>query len=315
MSGIEQPLNPALAAGIRTIANQQEITFVQYIRYVLPLDGFVFWLRTQQTAFLGSLHVSAHEQQNEDENLAINRVVFTTLDEVDCLNEIAPNTIWVGEWNGLRFAFSSRGAYFEAAGIYHYAGEAVYPAMESQLVDVGEQLPRDTLVVSNSLPAWLAIQSYTPYWLTPKNPGVTLYPSFAVPNNIRPPYGSVHIDPAGTQALQATPLLSAVSSHSQLAQDRVRVTLYGLTNAQAMDWFDTVNRYSEDTNILGMMSNPVVRDGKRGQVGLDILAMQKFMDFDVSYNQNAIRDVARQLVESATATVLTTCLQPHGVPH
>lgn len=300
-------LNPTLGQGVAVVSGEQTVPFVQYVRYVLPLDGYVFWLRAQQTMIAGSLHVSAFEQQSEDESLAVNRVTFTTSTPVDCLNEIAPNTMWVGDWSGLRFAFSSRGPYYENAGLYHYAGEAVYPAMESQLVDVGAQLPRDTLVVSNSLPAWLAIQRYTPIWLTPKNPDVTLYPSFAVPNNLRPPYGSVHIDPAGTQALQATPLLGARSTHSQLTQDRVRVTLYGLTNAEAMDWFDTVNRFSEDTNTLGMMSNPVARDGKRGQVGLNILAMQKFFDFDVSYFQSSMRDVARQLIESATVAV-----QPRG---
>lgn len=304
-------LNPPLVQGLETISRDQAIQFVQYIRYVLPLDGYVFWLRTQQMTVQGSLHASAAEQQNEDESLAVNQVVFTTSTEVDSLNKIAPNTIWVGCWNGLKFAFSRRGPFFVNAGLYHYAGEAVYPAMESQLVDVGAELPRDTLVVSNSLPAWLAIQSYAPQWLVTPNPGITLYPSFAVPGNLPPPYGAVHIEPSQTRALQGAPTIRWHGHHHQLAADHVRVTLYGLTNDQAQDWFDTVNRYSYDQNIIGMMSPSIARDEKRGQVGLDILAMKKTLEFDVSYNQQRINDVARQLIETAAETFY---IDPPGGP-
>ena len=297
-------LQPPLVQGYETLSRDQAVPFTQYVRYVLPLDGFVFWLRTQQITITGSLHVAIDEHQNEDETIDINRVVFTTKQNVDVFNDIGPNTIWVGETAGIRFAFSRRGFFFENAGLYHYDGDAVYPVMESQLVDVGSQLDPAALVVSNSLPAWLAVKNYNPIWLDPPNPGITLYPSYAVPDNLQPPYGSVHIEPAGTLGLQSVPLLERSATHYQLATDRVRVTLYGLTNSQAQDWFDTVNRYSLDTSAFGMMSTAaILRDGKRPQVGLNILAMQKIIDFEVAYNQVAVRDTALQLIESAKATV------------
>lgn len=301
-------LNAPLTQGLDTLSRDEVIPFTKYIRYVLPLDGYVFWLATEQTLIRGSLHVAVDERQSEDETLDVNHVVFTTDQEVDTFNQIGPDTILVGEWRDIRFAFSRRGFYYENARIFHYTGEAVYPAMESQLVDVGSEFPVDTLIVSNSLPAWLMIKSYTPIWLSPLNPCVTLYPSFAVPDNLRPPYGAVHIEPGGTTALQSIPLLSRWSTHDQLAMDRVRVTLYGLTNSQAMDWYDTVLRYSEDQGIIGLMSDPIVRDEKRGQVGLDILAMKKVISFDVSYFQARVNDIARQLIVSAAAAVI-----PRGV--
>ena len=298
-------LNPALDDGLRQLSGARQVPFVQYIRHVLPLDGYIFWLRTRETTFFGSLHVSIFEQQNPDETIAINRVTFQTSTPIDALNDIAPNEMWVGEIAGIRFAFSQLGPFYENAGIYHYGGEAVYPAMETQLVDVGSQLSDQTLVVSNSLPAWLTIQGYGPIWLDPPNPGVTLYPSFAVPANLRPPYGAVHIEPARTRPLQGAPSLSwHHSTHRQLATDHVVVTLYGLTNDQALDWLDTVNRYSYDYNIIGMMAPTIMRDEKRAQVGLNLLAMKKTVEFDVSYIQTRVNDIARQLVEATAATVI-----------
>jgi hypothetical protein len=300
-----QPIGiaPPLSQGVATLSVDQTVTFVQYIRHVLPLDGYVFWLRTQEIQVAGSLHVAVSERQHEDESLSVNRVTFTTTTEVQQFNEVAPNEIWIGEWRGIRFAFSQRGRYYDAAKLFHYDGEAVYPAMESQLVDVGSQLSNSTLIVSNSLPAWLSIKTYSVPWLYPSNPGITLYPSMLVPSNLRPPYGVVHIPPSGTYALSGTPLLSQNATHSQLAADTVQITLYGLTNSQALDWFDTVNQFSIDTDAIGMMSTPIMRDGKRGQVGIDVLAMMKTIEFRVSYLQTRINNLARQMIEKALLTV------------
>jgi hypothetical protein len=301
-----------LLAGLRTLSLNEAIPFTQYIRYVLPLDGYVFWLRTKQCDIQGSMHISADKRQLEDETISISRVLFTTGSEVQEFNTIGPDAIWIGEAGGLKFAFSQRGPYYRTANLFHYSGDAVYPAMQSQLVDVGAQLSPDTLVVSNSLPAWLQLKSYDPCWLQIPNPCVTLYPSFAVPANLRPPYGSVHIDPAQTKAISAFPMLGHThTSQHQLVTDRVRITLYGLTNEQAMDFVSLVNQFSEDTNIIGMMDIAAMRDEKRTQAELGILAMKKTIEYSVSYLQGAVRNVARALIEHASATILP---QPNGVP-
>lgn len=293
-----------LLQGLAVLSQYQDIVFVQYIRYVLPLDGYVFWLRTKATKIPGSLHVKTNKQQREDETIAINRVIFTTGDEVQEFDEIGPNTIWVGEYQGTRFAFSEAGPFYQAASIYHYAGDAVYPALESQLVDLGAELCTQELIVSNSLPAWLTLVSYNPVWLVAGNPAVTLYPSYLVPDNVRPPYGAVHIADDQTEPLGAFPVIGAWGAHSQLAADRVRVTLYGLTNAQALAWLDLVVQYSRDTDVIGMMDMVIARDPKRTQAELGIIAMKKQFNFRVSYLQSTMPGVGLQLIQKATATML-----------
>jgi hypothetical protein len=293
-----------LLSGLRVLSADQSIPFTQYVRYVLPLDGYVFWLATAQTMIQGSLHYPADKQQREDETISISRALFTTGVEVQEFAAIAPDTMWVGEAAGLKFAFSQRGQFYKASGLFHYAGDAVYPAMESQIVNVGAQLSPDTLVVSNSLPAWLALKAYAPQWLIAGNPAIALYPSFAVPDNLRPPYGSVHIAPDQTEPLGAFPVIGYQSAHSHLAADRVRVTLYGTTNAQAAAFFDLVNQYSRDTDTIGMMDPAIIRDEKRTQAELGILAMKKTITFRVSYLQTSMLDVARAMIKTATAAML-----------
>lgn len=309
-------------AGLRVLSEDQTVQFTLYLRHVLPLDGYVFWLGTGKALPVrGSFHVSADKLQREDETIAINRVVMTTGEEVQGFNAIGPDQLWVGEIAGVRFAFSRSGPRFKVAGLYHYNGEALYPALGNILVPLGSQLPDTTLVVSNSLPLWLALRTYTPVWLLPPNPLITLYPSFAIPDNLAPPYGSVHIEPDGTHAVQPTPHLGPTrpvgnaaygipfgttpdSTHWQLVADRVRITLYGTTNQQAMDFLDLVNRYSFDQDTMGIMRcESAARDDKRTQSELGILAMKKTITYEVSYYQSRVDTIARQLVEHASATV------------
>lgn len=302
-------------SALQLLSLDQIVPFTQYTRFVLPLDGFVFWLRTQTTEVRGSLHANIAKRQNEDETISINRLVLSTASPVQQFNDVSPGTMWIGEYLGLKFAFATATA-FRPTTLFHYTGDAVYPALLSQLVDTGYQLPLDTLVVSNSLPVWLALASYSPVWLEPLNPGVVLYPSYAVPDNLPPPYGVVHIEPSQTRGLQGAPLLgptrpvgraalgtvtgtSLSATHWQLATDHVRVTLYGLTNSQALDFHDRVNRYSYDQDVIGIMNVPIVRDEKRTQAEIGVLAMKKTIEFDVSYYQTRVNDVARQLIETA----------------
>lgn len=290
--------------GLKELTLDQSIPFTQYIRKVLPLDGFVFWLRTATINVSGSLHVETDKRQLEDETIAVNRVVFTAAEEIQAFNSVSPNTIWVGQYATIRFAFTRRTAFFDAAGIYHYAGEAVYPALANILVDVGSELSDAELVVSNSLPAWLTLFDYRPEWLAPLNPGIVLYPSFAIPDNLPPPYGAVHILPEQTTGLQAAPRFDNHTTHNQLASDMVHVTLYGATNSMALDFLDLVNRYSYDMDVIGIMNIPIVRDEKRTQAELGILAMKKTIEFQVSYYQTRINNIARQLILHAAATII-----------
>lgn len=295
----------ALGAGLRTLTLNEAIPFSLYVRKVLPLDGYVFWLKAKTIKVRGALHITNIRQQLEDETGTINRVIFTTQKEIEQFNDVSPGTIWVGDRDGLRFAFAESGPFFRTAATFHYSGEALNPPMASQLIDVGAQLSDRTLIVSNSLPAWLALKDYNPIWLGPHNPGIDLYPSFLVPANLPPPYGAVHIEPTGTEYIQGTPL-NALTDYSamMLTSDMVRVTLYGCTNDQAFAFLQLVNSYSRDTGIIGIMDPAVIRDEKRTQTELSILAMKKTLSFKISYNQMSMDQQARQLILIALATVI-----------
>lgn len=304
-------------AGLRSISENQFVAFTLYVRWVLPLDGYVFWLSTGKTLPVrGSLHVTADKRQLEDETIAVNRVVLTTGERVQPFNEIAPDQMWVGEAAGVRFAFSRSGPRYQAAGIFHYNGDAVYPALANMLVPVGNEYPKTTVISSNSLPLWLTLKTYSPLWLVPPNPGITLYPSYLVPDNLAPPYGVVHIPEEGTRQLQATPLLGPTrptgwaaqgtvngttpdATYWQLVADRVRVTLYGMTNQQAADFVNVVYQYSYYTDLMGIMSASPIRDAKRTQSELGIVAMKKMIEFEVSYYQTRVDEIARQFIQSA----------------
>jgi len=106
--------NPDSAA-LRSIALDQVIPFTQYVRYVLPLDGYVFWLKTMTQDVQGSLHVTVDKRQNEDETIAINRVAFSTAKPVQYFNEISQDKIWVADYGGAKFAFTRSDNFFQAA--------------------------------------------------------------------------------------------------------------------------------------------------------------------------------------------------------
>jgi hypothetical protein len=320
------PLGADLKAGVDQLSLNQEITFTRYVRLILPLDGYAFWVRADlvsagalynatkfnATAYnkpprvvsaaktlvaKGSFHYATETHQDEAETFGVNRVVFTSEIEVQDLNEIAPNELYVGEFEGVRFAFSSRGSFYRQADLFHYVGVAVYPDMATQLVDSLVGFDR-SLVVSNSLPVWLSLNGYNPFYGY-GNPSLPIYPSFLVPDNIEPPFAAVHIAPENTRALTATQHLDQRSSIRQLVADKVRVTIWGTRNVSALDFVACVNQYSADYGVIGMMNQPVVRDEKRTQAELATIAMKKTVEFEVSYYQERINDVARQMILSA----------------
>jgi hypothetical protein len=305
--GRDTGIRGALTGAVEGLDLNQEIEFVVYTRVVLPLDGYVFWLPTgTRKKFRGSLHYSQEIEQNEDETVGLATVQFTSEGHIEDFSAVPPNTLYVAKHGTWRYAFSQQTWRYEQAGIYHYYGQQITPALASQLLDKPDQIDPDQVVVSNSLPIWLSLNGYvSPFVDGFSNPGVTLYPSFAVPPNLPsvPPYGSVHIEPSATQALTAAPYLSPTTrSHYQLCEDTVRITLYGMQNNAALDFIDMVNAFSVNYGTLGIMNIPTVRDGKRTQPAIEALAMQKVIDFRVSYYQSRVNEIARQLIKIALVT-------------
>ena len=326
-------LNAALKPGVESISSNQTVTFVKYIKLVLPLDKYIFWVRADRVstgallnaarfnAFVlnspsvvvtpaptlvarGSLHYATEKRQDETETYSMNRIVFTAEDEVQDLNQIGPSVLFLAEVGGVRFAFSQRGSYYEAAKLYYYVGSAVYSDMDTQIVDDPNSFDRRNVIVSNSLPIWLAMNSYAPTWPIPwPAPSIPFYPSFLVPPNLPPPYASIHIE--GTEAIGAAPAFSRTLTHTQLTKERVRVTLYGARNYNALDLIDFVGQYTLDNpTIMGVSNQPIAVDEKRTQVELGTIAMKKTIVFDCNYYQTRVADVARQLILSCVPDVI-----------
>ena len=310
--GAPTQMQAVLDSGLEQISSNQTVTFQQYTKSTIPTDGYVFWVATgfaQQ--FAGSLHVLSERKQEEDQTLAANQFVFTAEEEVSQLNSIAPDSLWVGAWcvdgTTLQVAFSATGMNYQQAGLWHYRGFAVYPALASQLITNEGDLPTGP-IVSNSLPIWLAQNSMAP-----------VYPSFLVPDNIVPPYITAHIDPSSTIALQAFPLFdwSGRSNPNtdpsplyevpswQLMRDTVRLTMYGFTNQQAIQFYASLMDYSVNTDAFGFCNSPSIVDDKRTQVEIAAIAMKKTMVIQASYYQGTADAIARRLILSAGFSSVT----------
>lgn len=305
------PLGADLKAGIDAISYDQKITFTKYVRRVLPADGYVFWVRGdlmtppvgRTVTIMGSLHFSTDQNQEEAESYTRNRVIFTAEQQIDLFNEVDPEVLYIGSFEGLDFAFSSRGNFYRQAEVWHYLGYAVYSDMRSQVITTSEQLAAlGPLIVSNSLPFWLALNSFAPNW--PFYPAMPLpfelYPSFLAPQNVVPPWATVHIGVDDTNPIVSAPFHQPNQSQEQLSYDHVRVTLWGATNDVAQNFLAIVNQFSYDTGLVGIMNRPIIRDEKRTQSELGVIAQKKVIEYDVSYIQQNITDFTRKLLERGT---------------
>ena len=317
------PLANALAAGLSDISYSATVSFSVYVRTVLPLDGFVFWVRADllndamQSGLScsgsvgaatievpGSLHISTETIQKEDQNVDVSTVVFTTQAEVRPFHEAAQNYVWIGSFQGIRFGINTRNNYYQQAGLHHYVGSTIVPTIESQIIDDASEISDQDLIVSNSLPFFLAMSSQTALyeWLTA--PTVSFYPSFLSPDNMLPPYVAVHIPPNSTTALQQGPAFDVNGSRWQLVQETVHLTFYGLRNQQIMDVLDYIQQWSLVFDKFGIMNMPVVRDEKQEQPEIGAIAMKKTVTLQVNYYQQASRDISRQLILHCVPTII-----------
>jgi hypothetical protein len=317
-AGAPSQLAASLAAGVAQISNNQSVTFQQFTKSTLPTDGFVFWVANGPSQlFSGSLHVLTDRKQEEDQTIAANKMVFTATEEISQLNAIAPGTMWVGSWQVdgtvLQVAFSETGANYQQAGLWHYRGFAVYPAMSAQLVSSSADLPVEP-IVSNSLPIWLGLASqsaaYTAFGIAP------VYPSYLVPDNVVPPYITAHIEPELTEAPSfpiytwpgnPTPPTQLVQMPSnQLVRDNVRLTFYGFNNQQAIQFYAALVDYSVNTDDFGFGNTPTIRDDKRAQVEIAAIAMKKTLNIVAWYYQATSDAIARRLILEAGFSSITT---------
>jgi hypothetical protein len=134
-------LNAALRAGITAISGDQQITFVKYDRRILPLDGFVYWIKASllgdpapPVTIGGSLHLAIDNTQSEAEAFSRVAVVFTSKE--DALQGFIPQgvtSLLVGSVAGpdggvIRFAFSRLG-FFQNAVLWFRQHDSAFPVV------------------------------------------------------------------------------------------------------------------------------------------------------------------------------------------
>lgn len=297
----------ALAAGLDTVDQKQSVTFTLYVKQILPIDGFVFWLKADQLIdppalplvlqIEGSLHHATVNTQGEDENFSTQRLIFTAKDPVATLSAIAPDTLYMAEVDGYKYAFSSRSNWYRQADLYHYSGDAVYAALADMVVDDIADLDLENRVVSNSMPIWLALtHSITDTFVNTWK----LYPSYMLPDNQTPPYAAVDVDERLTRALGAGRVVKADGSRYQLVTDTVEISFYGVRNDAMLDWIDQVVQYALDhADMFGVMNSPVPGDMKRTQVEISTIAQKKTVTFQVCYYQTRVQALTRKLITEA----------------
>ena len=284
-----------LNTGLQLISQNQQITFKSYKRFILPFDGYVFWVldsTVQPLVIPGSFHYQTDQKQELDKTIGYQNLVFTTPVQIANFDDIQPDQIWIGEYSTFKFSFSSHAARYEQAGIWHYVGQAVYPEMYTQLIESVSDLP-GTPIVNNSLPIWLSLNQFAP-----------VYPSFLVPENIKPPYIVVDIKANDTYTLQPIPLLNDCGIW-QLAKDKIRLVIYGFTSQDALNFL----RYVMDQSMSGlfgiMSAGFVTRDGKHIQSELNVIAQQKFIELEISYNQQAVYTSAINYIRKVLPITVT----------
>ncbi|MNG65706.1 hypothetical protein D3C73_263420 [compost metagenome] len=296
-------LADTLHTAVDTISTSQKITFKLYVKQVLPLDGFIYWVRAdlvnpaelerlgldklkKAVTIQGSLHRQAVSEQTTTASQSMNYIIFTPLKQIDDFNMVDPKWMYLGDYDGVQFSFSRMESKYTQAGIFHYRGLAVLPTLRTQIIDDPADINTD-LILSNSTPIWMRLTKYG-----------TVYPSYLSPSDMLPPY--IVADVKETKPLQAAPHYLTRSQH---VQDTVRVTLYGMNNKQALDYVDYIVNEALDFEEFGITNSPVVIDDKLNQVEINALAKKKHIDFDVNYYQHTARNIALQLIKEAFITL------------
>lgn len=312
LSNAKTELNTALVQGLNDIRRNQQITFTKYVRVILPLDGYVFWINASLLAtdsslwgnasaadiaapntvtLPGYLHLTSEVIQEDAQLYDKNAVTFTTQSDIDPFNDVGTDILYIAEFYGIRFAFSRRDGLNKSANIFHYTGNAVYPHMLTQIIDNASDIDLSDVIVSNSLPVWLTLNQYFP-----------VYPAMLVQANTEPPYAAVKC--SKPEAIAGAIYTDINSNSYQLVRETVTVTVTGVRNAAIMDWRNYVDAYTlSDSAEMGIMNCPVIADIHVNQPEINALAIRKTITFEVNYYQERMLNVARNLILSAIPTL------------
>lgn len=319
--GVVSQIQAALDAGLDAVSAGESVRFKLYQRIQLSVDGYVFYINTGRTTCVtGALHYATERRQELDETIAANHVILDAESGVDEFNEVEPGYLWVGDWpigeSGppLQVAFSMRDNFFRQAKIWHYSGYCVFPVFTNLFVESNLDLPQWP-IVSNSLPVWMQLNTFGDGMGNTMT--VPVWPSFAVPENARPPYIVAHIEPGATKALQAAPTIQFPSPlptlaegavlhemwFDQLCRDEVELVMYGFQAQMAARYYAALIEGSK-AGLFGFCSPMnAIQDEKRPQTEIAAIAMKKSLHVSANYSQSMSNVLAERLILAATVTV------------
>ncbi|WP_321868609.1 hypothetical protein [Paraburkholderia tropica] len=325
MSGIlsaAQPVNTtmhdSLVGGLKELSGNQQVTFREYQKYVLPADGYVFWFPSgaPDVVVEGSLHYIVQQSQEVDQSRGINNVIFTAQESCSALNSIGKDRLLIGtlpkgmdnQGADFKFAFNQRGSYYQTADLHHYTGTAVWPTMETQILESAADLPTSK-ILSNSIPLFMALAGpqgagIQPSWLP--NASYTVYPEYLAEENAAPPYIAVEIRNTESLQIQAYRYNRAdgTAARDQLVKDTVALHLWGFNHIQATQYLDYLlwffETYGGSVDSMGLMSEPFIRDSVAIQSELNTRSQKKVIELKVSYYQSAALVSSMKLIEQTT---------------
>lgn len=316
------PLANALQAGLTDISYAATVDFTVYVRTVLPLDGYVFWVRADLVSDAvktgldadtyngpttisvpGSIHVSTETIQKDDQNLDLSHTIFTTKTEVRPFHDVGQSYVWIGNFQGIRFGINTRNNYYRQADLHHYVGSTIVPTVETQIIDDVSQLQEQELVVSNSLPFFLAMGSQSALYGFIEPPPCPIYPAYMSPDNMIPPYITVNVDETTTTALTSAAGFDENGSRWQHVSETVRLTLFGLRNDAALQALDYICNWCYVFDKIGIQNSPVIHDEKQTQPEIGALAIKKTAVLQVNYYQKYSQDISRQLIKHCIPSI------------
>lgn len=303
----DTPLHHSLKGGLDDISYNEDVIFHEYRRKVLPLDGFLFWVKTYVSRTVsGSLHVSTHSQSTEIENYDLSQLVFSTTENIHTFHSTQADRVWVGHVGPIRFLIGAQKNTFKEAGLFHYSAETIPPSHRPQFIETEAELDGYTPVVGTSLPLFLSLPTDTTPALNwcPWPKDVPVFPSFSAPDNQEPPYIIVHNDPHKVQSAGMGAVDPLTGDTHQILQEHVRLTLVGLPHTQAANVRDYILHWALlHSDVLGIVNTPVLTDEKRALNEASALAMIKTLELDVMYSQNTVRHTALKLINTAKVTM------------
>ncbi|GBQ08825.1 hypothetical protein [Saccharibacter floricola] len=301
------PLGESLGRAISNISYGGEIYFQEYRKITLPLDGFLFWIKTENKFSIpGSLHISTRNTKNEYQNYDLSQIVLSTSEKINKFHQKDSNYILVGIIDGLEFLIGAQKESYQPSALFHYSAESIPPSFRSQFIHTEAELDDYHPVISSSLPIFLAlphIGSPALGWCPwPKD--VPIFPSFSSPDNQEPPYIIIHNDPHSAQPVGLGTVDPTTGASTQMMTEKVKLTLIGLPHQKASNIRDYIRHWALlHPDTLGITNIPVIVDEKSTLDEISALSMMKHLEFDVMYIQNTARDCAFKLIEHAKMTL------------